>query len=134
MARTKCKQCGNCCKGIRLNFEPEGILKELFEEITEAEAFKIHPIFKVFTEANAKYYNCKMLIDNKCSIHKNKPQICKDYPIDGHSVKDIDCGYFNKDDLLDLKLGLYNKILKEYGEDFVDSLVKIAKKREGLSN
>ena len=110
----KCNQCGNCCRGIRLDFELDSELKKHFVEISEEEAIKLHPVLKLFSipESKYKYYNCNKLIDNKCSIHENKPQICKDYPsMDGHSIKDIDCGYFDKDDLIDMQLALMNNIL-----------------------
>ena len=108
----KCKQCGKCCKGIRLNFEPDSELSQIFEEILEVEAFKLHPVLMIFSDKKYKYYNCKMLVDNKCSIHKNKPDICRTYPIKGHSFKDLECGYFNKEDSLDLKLEIAYRILR----------------------
>lgn len=108
----KCKQCGNCCKGIRIDFELDNELKQHFIEISEEEAIKYHPIFQLFKNENHKYYNCNKLINNKCSIHNNKPQLCKDYPNkDGYSIKDIECGYFNKEDDLDIKLLIANKCL-----------------------
>ena len=113
----KCNQCGNCCKGIRINFELDEELKAHFIQITEEDAIKYHPIFALFRDNSYRYYNCNKLVDNKCSIHNNKPSLCKAYPsMDGHSIKDIECGYFDIDDELDLKLLIANKLLSEKKE------------------
>lgn len=111
----KCNQCGKCCKGIRLDFELDDELKQHFYEIHEKEAFELHPIYILFrdTQKNYKYYNCNKLKDGICSIHESKPQICKDYPSqDGHSIKDINCGYFNKDDEIDMRLAFMSSVLR----------------------
>jgi Fe-S-cluster containining protein len=123
--KKKCKQCGKCCKGIRLNFELPEDIKSFFEEITQEEAFKIQPLYRLFSDlsVDSKYYNCKKLINNKCSVHDNKPDFCKNYPSeDGFSIVHEYCGYFNEDDLLDIQMAIGSKILS--GQEVSENLIE----------
>jgi Fe-S-cluster containining protein len=99
-----CKQCGKCCKGIRINFPLDAQLEQILTEISEAEAIQLHSIFRLFPDSG-KYYNCKMLQENNtCGIHESKPSMCCDFPIAGRSMKDNTCGYFNIEDKFDFVL------------------------------
>jgi len=99
---SKCKQCGSCCKAIRLGFSDLGELSEMLTLIPKEEAFNIKPNLKKYHTEGANYYNCNKLINNKCTIHENKPGMCKEYPDPhGGSIVSTDCGYYNEENLLD---------------------------------
>jgi len=110
----KCKQCGACCKAIRLNFDLPDELKNMWVEISEKEAIEINKILiiiKAFVDiGEVKYYNCKMLKDNKCSIHATRPQICRAYPVK-NALKIPTCGFFDKNDKLDAQIAIMDKVL-----------------------
>lgn len=67
-----CKQCGACCKFFRLPVRNE---KELVKQFInhfgfELETYDIEVSFKG---------KCKNLINNKCSIYENRPELCKEF-------------------------------------------------------
>jgi len=77
----KCTQCGRCCKSFSL----------------------LGSAYSSFQEARKKYglklirnpdgtYRCSMLKDNHCTIHKNKPKVCKQAPRIPFP-KEWGCGY-----------------------------------------
>ena len=114
--KLKCKICGKCCKALSINFELDADIKDFFEEISRDEAEKINPLNAIFSDKSNKFYNCKKLVDNKCSIHDNKPDFCKNYPSnDGRSLKSLGCGFFDEDDKLDIQLWIYNQMLNDKG-------------------
>jgi Fe-S-cluster containining protein len=89
--------------------KPEGdclFVKNNFYMITKKEALEINPFLKHWLKNKERkhyFYKCKKFDDkkNKCLIHKNKPDICKDYPFYGkdkrkyskYSFYTENCGY-----------------------------------------
>ncbi len=78
----KCLQCGRCCRDI-------GILLDGLK-ISSMEEFKAlvkeEPDYGIFVESGESYdgsliFSCsKISSDNKCTIYKSRPEICRDYP------------------------------------------------------
>lgn len=124
----KCKMCGQCCKGMvlhpsfkksltkwgnylksNLKYKPTSesrkemvFLVRNFKEISYKEAVKLNPSIKK-KRKDSLYYKCLALKDNKCSIHKDRFSICRDYPNYPYMkraiflINQINCGFtFNK--------------------------------------
>lgn len=71
----RCKKCGDCCKNIEL---PLGMVVDE-DDIRWIEYHNIKVV-----KRDDKYFiridnQCDKLIDNKCSIYKNRPEICQLY-------------------------------------------------------
>jgi hypothetical protein len=132
--------CGMCCKAIVLSQSPE-VLEQMaddknllsdasfihanWESITQTEALVINPYLQHWIKHgnDEKYfYRCKLLIDNKCSIHgtEQKPHVCTGYPFYNRiPEKDYlfytkDCGYQPDLEKLfqELNNQKYNEVLK----------------------
>jgi len=108
--------CGKCCEAIGLRYSPEDLRKyktnrdaiwilKNWNQITQEDALKINPHLNKWVEKiNTKlfFYNCINYDKEKriCKIHKNKPNICADYPFYGRGKIAYDelfyspsCGY-----------------------------------------
>ena len=77
----KCLRCGKCCRSISilLNGEKISDLKE-FETLKAQE-----PEYEIFqpcgtSEDGIIIFRCLKQRGNLCSIHNNRPEICRDYP------------------------------------------------------
>lgn len=110
LPQSLCKQCGQCCrtaiyKGglkyeeiISLINNPSTDIKQVkgakdflsvFEPVSYEAALKINPAFteKILkklgkTKENVTFFSCKYVTsDDKCSIHKNRPDLCRHYPV-----------------------------------------------------
>jgi Fe-S-cluster containining protein len=107
MQGISCKQCGICCKAIRMMKEDEK--PPFFKEIPKEKAFEVFPVNELYHNDDVGYYECTSLTeDNKCSIQTTKPDLCRMYPyvkeIDGKKIEQIvhpDCAFFNKNDKFD---------------------------------
>lgn len=72
-----------------------------WQPITEKEAFKINPHLKTWSDTEGHYYTCKCFDSehNKCTVHDNKPAVCRDYPYYGGNINkgekfySENCGY-----------------------------------------
>lgn len=148
MVKFSCVKCGSCCRNISdKNSSSRGL--PLFEwEIENLKKLnsklKIEPL-DVFYDKKSKQYFCLgysligepciFLKNNKCSIHKDRPLICKAFPIAKHPLflEDVPnlscfskCCNFNFNEFLEsigLKKGKpYNisrkKMLEEYSKTF----------------
>jgi len=92
----KCEKCGACCKSMVLAITKEDIakeprLKEFITPISELDSKKYD-----FSNRTEKYFLligwryegedrgykvCPFLKNNRCSIYKTRPEICRSYPI-----------------------------------------------------
>jgi uncharacterized protein len=96
-----CKQCGICCTAIRIKFsmcDMKRIIKEqklkktdmnfavkYWKPITPEKALSINPELKdMLLKHNLEgyFYTCRFFNKNnrKCSIHEQRPEVCKNYP------------------------------------------------------
>ncbi len=90
-----CKKCGMCCRAIVLPFTrdelehrvQEGITGDPvfilvnWEEISQIEAYQVNGHLTHWGELRgSSFWRCKLLIGNRCSIHKESPRVCKAYP------------------------------------------------------
>ena len=77
----RCRMCGRCCRNIGILLDGERIKDEKdFERLKEEE-----PEYEIFTpngraSDGSIIFSCKMQKGNVCTIHKNRPEICRDYP------------------------------------------------------
>ena len=93
----KCRQCGMCCRAISLSYSKKEIaatwsdtngkfIIKNWARISKEQALKNNPYVRLIQEENARsgqtiyWYSCKYLIDNRCSVHKDRPPVCKGYP------------------------------------------------------
>jgi len=154
MIKFNCAKCGSCCRNISDKNSSLRGLPVLEWELKSLK--KLNPNLKtepidVFYDKKSKLYfclgyslikePCVFLKNNQCSIHKNRPLICKAFPIAKHpvfleKVPDLSC--FSKCCNFDFKkflesLGLsarkpYNiskeKLLEEYNKTFDGETMK----------
>ena len=79
----KCNQSGRCCKLFLVDLNEEEYKSEKFE--TELGEFGMIDDFKLAKEAGANILKrredgaCVYLEDNLCSIHENRPKVCKGF-------------------------------------------------------
>ena len=96
----KCRQCGACCRAIAMLYSKKDIqnnwsnviggskafVLENWKRISKEQSVKNNPhlasLMKEYQWGNQKtyWYTCKLLQGNRCSIHKERPPICKGYP------------------------------------------------------
>jgi len=82
MAGNKCKKCGRCCRAMFLQIGNEKLRKtksrrDYFRWIDlheKAKIVKIKGLYYLRLELK-----CTKLKNNKCSIYKNRPQLCRDF-------------------------------------------------------
>lgn len=108
-----CTMCGKCCRTIflemcpthkdleqKMQTEPEGY--HYFVPISREEVYKISPVYAegVIKHFQGKgkeveFYRCRFVTDdNKCSIHQNRPELCRKYPRPHRdAVYHPECGY-----------------------------------------
>ncbi len=94
-----------CCKQLHIKQSPATLERVYNEWVKKGDKSisQIHLLFPMLQfikkDPNDKkrpyVYKCKMLIDGKCSIYKQRPYMCSgfgvDYPVDGFN----DCIYSN---------------------------------------
>lgn len=114
-----CRMCGQCCQAIATDFthgelfemaqkdeKEAGVFIDFFKQYENIEAVKKVAPNHVKQVLNYKhvsedsignevsfYYCEKMLPDNRCSIHSERPMCCRKAPQDGWSVMPPGCGY-----------------------------------------
>ena len=73
MAKNLCLECGLCCSGK--------VFEEMTVNLKESKYFKSANL--IATDTSSKYrvkFPCNNLQEgNKCSIYRNRPQVCIDY-------------------------------------------------------
>ncbi len=78
-----CSQCGLCCRLFLINLTEEEYKSKKYK--TQLEEFGLVENFKNAASCGAnilkqkKDGSCAYLKDNKCSIHKIRPQACQDF-------------------------------------------------------
>lgn len=79
----KCDQCGVCCTLFLINLSKKEYYTGLYK--TELEKFGLIENFKLASECGAniikqkKDGSCYYLKKNKCSIHKIRPNVCREF-------------------------------------------------------
>ncbi len=94
----KCKQCGSCCKEIKVKsgrdlYERKGkiIIPKKTPENSDIFFIGTNWIFVRRASDNRMVFNCPHLKNNKCLIQGIKPKVCANYPMYKHeSIKDSD--------------------------------------------
>lgn len=121
-----CSNCdAKCCKGSYGTLFSQ-ILKEEFIEI-----YKHFPILFIFGSLNYikpvvllsnGFDSCIYLENNSCKIYKNRPNVCKTYPLspnlDNNIYIDNSCPEINKGEN---SLNLDTYILKNYQEKYINT-------------
>lgn len=78
----KCDQCGECCKLFFINLNEEeyksGKFKTVFGDRLTLKFSEIRNCGANFL-AKREDGSCIYLKDNNCSIHKNRPQVCRKF-------------------------------------------------------
>jgi Fe-S-cluster containining protein len=85
----ECIQCGKCCKWDGYVFLDDADIKKMSDSITDGDKEKF---LNEYTENldKGKYLvlgnkpnskECVFLEDNKCSIYKDRPKQCRDFPV-----------------------------------------------------
>lgn len=78
-----CSQCGLCCRLFLINLTEEEYKSKKFK--TQLGEFGLIEDFKKASSCGANILkqkedgSCTHLKDNKCSIHKIRPQACRDF-------------------------------------------------------
>ena len=76
-----CSKCGSCCKNLLLMIYDDVIIdKATFENVQKTNAFYQNFEITGTTSDDELTFRCKLLIDNKCSIYKKRPFLCRNYP------------------------------------------------------
>ena len=76
MDRLFCKQCGECCRKIPVDFKKRIVYRDGIQELTEEFKNMLSP---VVNNGDITYCICKFLSGNLCS-NPNKPEECKKFP------------------------------------------------------
>ncbi|MCB5250649.1 MAG: YkgJ family cysteine cluster protein [Candidatus Cloacimonadales bacterium] len=77
----KCNLCGECCKNLIIIHNGEAIADiETFNQIKKNNEFYQNLTFKSICSSGFARFSCNYLIDNRCSIYKNRPDECRSYP------------------------------------------------------
>lgn len=107
-----CKQCGQCCKDISLDVwgvtetsiletDINKRLKNAIGEWVIANPYfdftKVKKIIITDESIHVQGVNCRALVKKNgkyfCKIHKNRPQLCKDYPNENTTLFFKGCGF-----------------------------------------
>jgi Fe-S-cluster containining protein len=81
--KNDCSQCGLCCCLFLINLTEEEYLSGKYK--TQLEEFGVIDSFKKVTACGANILkqkedgSCIYLKDNRCSIHKTRPQACREF-------------------------------------------------------
>jgi len=79
----ECSKCGVCCKLFWINLTEEeyksGKYKTQFEEFGLEKDFEEAEMCGANIISQNKDGSCIYLIDGKCSIHKTRPQSCRNF-------------------------------------------------------
>ncbi len=79
----KCDQSGRCCRLFLINLNKKEYFSQKFE--TNLKEFGIINNFALAKESGANILkqnpdgSCIYLKDNQCSIHKNRPKVCREF-------------------------------------------------------
>lgn len=78
-----CDQCGVCCKLFMINLNEKeyrsGNYKTIFAEFGLTEDFAEAELTGANLLAQNEDESCIYLKEGKCSIHQNRPQVCREF-------------------------------------------------------
>ncbi len=80
----KCRQCGNCCKGIYLKIDPKQLGSELFTKLAIAWITWLFDfiLLEIDYENHYLVFTCKHLqASGKCGNYFWRTSICRNYPL-----------------------------------------------------
>jgi len=81
--KDKCSQCGICCRFFLVNLTEEeylsGKYRTQFEEFGSIDNFYKASAYGANTLKQKDDGSCFYLRVNKCSIHKTRPQVCREF-------------------------------------------------------
>ena len=87
----KCCQCGLCCRLFLINLNEKeyysGKYKTELESFGKVDNFPKATSYGTNILKQKKDGSCVYLKENKCSIHKNRPQVCKEFFCNSNSKK-----------------------------------------------
>ena len=79
----KCFQCGICCRLFLVNLSEEeyrsGKYRTQFEEFGLIDDFHKATLYGANTLKQKENGECIYLKENTCSIHKTRPQVCREF-------------------------------------------------------
>lgn len=77
-----CQQCGECCKLIGIEMEHRLAKHKLLRGLVIwwVKVFNGFHLKEWDKEHEIFLFTCEHVKDNKCSVYKDRPQLCKDYP------------------------------------------------------
>lgn len=79
----ECNQCGVCCKLFVINLNEReyksGKHKTVFEEFGRIDDFEEAELTGANLLAQKEDGSCIYLKEGKCSVHKNRPQSCRNF-------------------------------------------------------
>jgi len=78
-----CNSCGLCCKLFYINLSKEeynsGKFQTILGEYGEIEDFKLAKESGANLLAKKEDGSCVYLVNNQCSIHATRPEVCRDF-------------------------------------------------------
>jgi Fe-S-cluster containining protein len=91
MTQQSCNRCGQCCNwaGWFLFANDPVKLEWLY---ARAPGVKVRVVNDDWVDVLLPHRCQHLTDDNKCAIHDNKPQLCREFPIDGQELLD-GCGF-----------------------------------------
>ncbi len=87
----KCSQCGLCCRLFLINLNEKEYQSGKYQ--TQFEDYGLFNDFQKAKNCGANIIkqkgdgDCFYLENNKCSVHKDRPQVCKNFFCDSKSEK-----------------------------------------------
>ena len=76
-----CRQRGVCCRSIGISMHPSSAKSRVVLQLVRWwYTFVYHFIYKG-VDQHVMIFTCRYLVDNRCSIHKRRPFLCRNYPI-----------------------------------------------------
>ena len=89
--KNKCSQCGICCRLFLINLTEKeyrsGKYKTQFDELGFINDFSEASACGANTLKQKEDGSCIYLKENKCSIHKTRPQVCREFFCDSKLKK-----------------------------------------------
>ena len=89
LIKMKCTQCGTCCKLFLINLNKEEYESGNYETELNEKGLEFNKAVQVGANILKQKKNgeCIYLKNNKCSIHKTRPQVCREFFCDSKEEK-----------------------------------------------
>ena len=81
-AKIDCTACGNCCRSLMINVEPNDATR-LARHLTVSEEVFHEKYIEQSSEGSLAVMNkipCHFLHDNKCTVYEARPNECREFP------------------------------------------------------